>query len=85
MCLIATRSEKTASTITRIFKGGPTMTLKRDDKSSAEKSLDSDVDSKSGEGASTTPISTRVGRNTVDIDVPALRHLVVTLKDKLKP
>jgi hypothetical protein len=29
--------------------------------------------------------STRVGRNTVDIDVPALRHLVDTVKDMLKP
>jgi hypothetical protein len=34
---------------------------------------------------STLPVSTRVGRNTVDIDVPALRHLVDTVKDKLKP
>jgi hypothetical protein len=34
---------------------------------------------------STTPVSTRVGRDTVDIDVPALRHLVETVKDKLKP
>ena len=33
---------------------------------------------------STSPVSTRVGRNTVDIDVPALRHLVDTVKDKLK-
>jgi hypothetical protein len=30
-------------------------------------------------------VSTRVGRNTVEIDVPALRHLVDTVKDKLKP
>jgi hypothetical protein len=34
---------------------------------------------------STSPVSTRVGRNAVDIDVPALRHLVDTLKTKLKP
>ena len=33
---------------------------------------------------STSAVSTRVGRNTVDIDVPALRHLVDTVKDKLK-
>lgn len=33
---------------------------------------------------SSSPISTRVGGNTVDIDVPALRHLVDTVKDKLK-
>ena len=36
-------------------------------------------------GRNTLPVSTRVGRNTVDIDVPALRHLVETVKDKLKP
>jgi hypothetical protein len=34
---------------------------------------------------STSPVSTRVGRNTVDIDVPALRNLVDTLNNKLKP
>jgi hypothetical protein len=32
-----------------------------------------------------SPVPTRVGRNSVDIDVPALRHLVDTVKDKLKP
>jgi hypothetical protein len=61
------------------------MTLKRDDKPSAEKSAVSDVGSKSEQDGSTSPVSTRVGRNTVDIDVPALRHLVDTMKAKLIP
>jgi hypothetical protein len=61
------------------------MTLKRDDKPSAEKSPESDVGSKSEQDGSTSPVSTRVGRNTVDIDVPALRHLVDTMKAKLIP
>ena len=34
---------------------------------------------------SSSTVSTRVGRNTVDIDVPALRNLVDTLKTRLKP
>jgi hypothetical protein len=33
---------------------------------------------------SSSPISIRVGGNTVDIDVRALRHLVDTVKDKLE-
>jgi hypothetical protein len=33
---------------------------------------------------STSSVSTRVGRNTVDIDVPALRNFVDTVKTKLK-
>jgi hypothetical protein len=61
------------------------MTLKRDDKPSAEESAESDVGSKSEQDRSTSPVSTRVGRNTVDIDVPALRHLVDTMKAKLIP
>lgn len=32
-----------------------------------------------------TLVPTRVGRNTVDIDVPALRHLVDKVKSKLMP
>jgi hypothetical protein len=40
---------------------------------------------KARQDRSNSPISTRVGRNSVDIDVPALRHLVETVKDKLKP
>jgi hypothetical protein len=33
----------------------------------------------------TLPVPTRVGRNTVEIDVPALKHLVGTMKAKLTP
>ena len=45
----------------------------------------SEVNSKSEEDRSSSTRPTRVGRNTVDIDVPALKHLVDTVKDKLKP
>jgi hypothetical protein len=55
------------------------MTLRRDDEPSPEESAESEQD------RSTSPVSTRVGRNTVDIDVPALRHLVEIVRDKLKP
>jgi hypothetical protein len=34
---------------------------------------------------SSSTVSTRVGRNAVDIDIPALRNLVDTVKTKLKP
>jgi hypothetical protein len=61
------------------------MTPNRDDKLSPEESVESDVDLKARQDRSNSPISTRVGRNSVDIDVPALRHLVETVKDKLKP
>ena len=37
------------------------------------------------EDRNTTPVPTRVGQNTVDIDVPALRHLVGKLKSELMP
>jgi hypothetical protein len=57
------------------------MTFKKDDSPVEE----SEVGSKSEQDRSTSPVSTRVGRNTVDIDVPALKHLVDTVKDKLKP
>jgi hypothetical protein len=59
------------------------MTLKRDDNLSAE-GVESDTDLKPEQDRSTSPVPTRVGRNTVDIDVPALRHLVDTIKAKLK-
>jgi hypothetical protein len=73
-------------TVTKIFfKGGPAMIPKRNDKPSSEESVESDVALKSEQDRSTSPVSTRVGRNTVDIDVPALRHLVDTVKTKLKP
>jgi hypothetical protein len=61
------------------------MIPKRNDKPSAEESVESDVALKAEPDRSTSPVSTRVGRNTVDIDVPALRHLVDTVKTKLKP
>ena len=60
------------------------MTVKKDEKPSAEKSLESNVGLKPEQDQSASPVSTRVGRNTVDIDVPALRHLVDTVKNKLK-
>lgn len=58
------------------------MTHKRDEKEPVEKS---EISAKSERDRSTSPVPTRVGRNTVDIDVPALKHLVDTVKDKLKP
>jgi hypothetical protein len=61
------------------------MKLKKDGKPAAEESVESNVDLKPEQDRSAAPVSTRVGRNTVDIDVPALRHLVETVKDKLKP
>jgi hypothetical protein len=61
------------------------MIPKRNDKPSAEESVESDVALKAERDRSTSPVSTRVGRNAVDIDVPALRHLVDTVKTKLKP
>jgi hypothetical protein len=61
------------------------MTVTRADKRSAEEPAESNVGSESEQDRSTPPVSTRVGRDTVDIDVPALRRLVDTVKDKLKP
>jgi len=61
------------------------MRLKRSAKPAAEDSTESNVEPKSEQDRGGSPVSTRVGRNTVDIDVPALRHLVETVKDKLKP
>jgi hypothetical protein len=54
------------------------MTFEKDDKVS-------EVDSKSTQDRSSSTIPTRVGRNSVAIDVPALKHLVDTVKEKLKP
>jgi hypothetical protein len=62
-----------------------TMTLKRDDQPSAEESVHPNIAIEFERERSTSPVSTRIGRNTVDIDVPALRHLVDTLKAKLTP
>jgi len=61
------------------------MTLKKNDIPSANESVESEVGLKPEQDRSTSPLSTRVGRNNVDIDVPALRHLVDTVKDRLKP
>lgn len=57
------------------------MTQKDDDKALTE----GDHESKSAPNPGTQPVSTRVGRNSVEIDVPALKHLVETVKSKLKP
>jgi hypothetical protein len=55
-----------------------TMTFENDDKVSG-------VSSKSEQDrSSSSTIPTRVGRNAVDINVPALKHLVDTVKEKLK-
>ena len=56
--------------------------LKRDGQPPVEVS---EVSSKSQQDRSTPTIPTRVGRDAVDIDVRALKHLVDTVKDKLKP
>jgi hypothetical protein len=61
------------------------MATKRVDKPSTHESVESDVGSEFGQDRSTPPVSTRVGKDQVEIDVPALRHLVDTVKDKLKP
>lgn len=61
------------------------MTFERDDKPSARESVEHDSGSESGRDRSSSLVSTRVGRNNVDIDPSALRHLVETVKDKLKP
>jgi hypothetical protein len=59
------------------------MTLKRDDQPFPKEPVDVGIGSEQERG--TSAVLTRVGRNTVDIDVPALRHLVDTVKDMLKP
>jgi len=61
------------------------MTLDSNDKPSAEESVDSSAGSKSGQDRTNPTVPTRVGRNTVEIDVDALKHLVGTVKAKLKP
>jgi hypothetical protein len=59
------------------------MTLKRDDKPFPEEPVGVGIGSE--QERDTSAVSTRVGRNTVDIDVPALRHRINTVKDMLKP
>jgi hypothetical protein len=61
------------------------VTFKRTDKPSAEESVEHDSGLQSGQDRTTSPVSTRVGRDNVDIDTNALRHLVDTVKDRLKP
>jgi hypothetical protein len=61
------------------------VTFERDDKPSAEESAEHDSGLESGRDRGSSLVSTRVGRNNVDIDTGALRHLVDTVKDKLKP
>ena len=58
------------------------MTFKKSDKTPVELS---EAGSKPQQDRSTSKVPTRVGRHAVDIDVPALKHLVDTVKEKLKP
>jgi hypothetical protein len=60
------------------------MTITRAYKPSNEEPIKADVGSASGQDR-TPPVSTRMGKDKVEIDIPALRHLVDTVKDKLKP
>ena len=55
------------------------MTSMRDDKPPVDEPIESE------QNRNTPSVSTRVGKDNVDIDVPALKHLVNTVKDKLKP
>ena len=57
------------------------MTFHRDGKPPVERSED---DSGFQQDRSAATIPMRVERKTVAIDVPALKHLVETVKDKLK-
>jgi hypothetical protein len=61
------------------------ITLRRDDKPSAEEAIKDDIGLRSAPDRGTPTVSTRVGRNSVEIDVSALKHLVDTMKAKLKP
>jgi hypothetical protein len=55
----------------------PIREVKQSDKKSAEHNTGS------GQVGSTSPVSTRIGRDSVQIDVGALRHLAETMKTKL--
>jgi hypothetical protein len=57
------------------------MTPIREDKQSEKESAEHSTGS--GQVRRTSPVSTRIGRDTVEIDVDALRHLVETMKTKL--
>jgi hypothetical protein len=73
-------------TKTKVFsQRRSTVTFERDHKPSAEESVEYDSGLDSGRDPGSSLVSTRVGRNNVDIDTGALRHLVDTVKDKLKP
>jgi hypothetical protein len=61
------------------------MTLKRDDRTPSNESGESQVGSTAGQDRGALPVSTHVGRDTVEIDASALRHLVNTIKAKLRP
>jgi hypothetical protein len=43
------------------------------------------VEENTSEKATSLPISTHVGQNTVQIDVIALRHLIETIRARLNP
>ena len=57
------------------------MTPIREDKQSEKESAEHNTSS--GQVRSKSPVSTRIGQDTVEIDVGALRHLVETMKTKL--
>ena len=43
------------------------------------------VEENTSEKATSSPISARVGRDTVQIDAVALRHLIETIRARLNP
>jgi hypothetical protein len=61
------------------------MTLERDGKPSMNESMERDAQSPYAQNLDTEPVTTRVGKNPVEIDVKALKHLVDTVKAKLEP
>lgn len=61
------------------------MPLERDDKPSTDGSMESDAELPVPQNPGTTQLTTRVGKDPVEIDVNALRQLVDTVKSKLKP
>jgi hypothetical protein len=61
------------------------MTLERDDKASTDESMESDAELPNPQNPGIAQLTTRVGKNPIEIDVNALRQLVDTVKSKLKP
>jgi hypothetical protein len=57
------------------------MTPIKEDKQAGKESAEHNTGA--GQVRSTSHVSTRIGRDTVEIDVGALRHLVETMKTKL--